>query len=123
MITIEEALKGIESAQDTIRNATALSSPTILSEQMMRLSQYTAILDAHLADYEKEYEVKLSNKILSKMQEGIKVTPAESMAKVELAEIKSQMLFLTRISASCWRQVGVAQSRINHLLQESKTNI
>jgi len=123
MIAIEEALKGIESAQDTIRNATALSSPTILSEQMMRLSQYTAILDAHLADYERDFELQLSSKILAKMKEGLKVTPAESLAKVELAEIKSQILFLTRISASCWRQVGVAQSRINHLLQESKTNI
>jgi len=123
MIAIEEALKGIESAQGAIRNAQALSSPTILSEQMMRLSQYAAILDSHLAQFEKDYEMQLSSRILEKMREGMKVTPAESMAKVELAETKAQILFLTRYSGSCWRQVGVAQSRINHLLQESKTNI
>jgi hypothetical protein len=120
---LEAALNGLRDAQDKLANATAITSPTEISTQMMRLSQYAAAVDSHLAEYEREYEIKLSAKILEYINSGKKVSPSETLAKMELYEIRSQIKFLERLTSSAWKQVGVAQSRYNHLTQESRTNI
>ena len=123
MIELQPALDGMNDAKDKLRNATAVVSPTILSEQMYRLSQFTGVIDEHLADYEKEYSVKLAANILNKIRLGMKVSPAETQTKMEMIDIKSQIDYLDRISKSAWKQLGIVQSRINHLVLESKTNI
>lgn len=120
---LEAALNGLRDAQDKLANATAITSPTEISTQMMRLSQYAGAVDSHLAEYEREYEIKLSAKILEYINSGKKVSPSETLAKMELYEIRSQIKFLERLTSSAWKQVGVAQSRWNHLTQESRTNI
>jgi len=123
MLSLEDALKGVSSAQDKLRNATAIISPVIMSEQMIRLSQYVGALDEHLAEYEKEYDIQLAAKILNKHKEGMKISPAETLSKMELAEVRGQISYLSRISSSAWRQVNVIQSRIQHLRTESMTNV
>lgn len=123
MLSLEDTLTGLSDAQDKLRNATAIVSPVIMSEQMMRLSQYAGSLDEHLAEIEREHEIKTSAKILEYINSGMKVSPAETKAKIEMSESKAQILYLTRLSGSAWRQVGTIQSRINHLFTESKTNI
>jgi len=109
--------------QRALRTSAAIVSPTIMSEQMMRLSQYAGALDEHLAELEKEYEIVVTARIQKYMKEGIKTSPAETKAKTELGEQKGQILYLTRLSSSAWRQVGTIQSRVNHLKTESQTNI
>ena len=123
MLSLKEALIGLSDAQDKIRNATAIVSPVILSEQMMRLSAYAGSIDEHLADFEQEYETNFASKILGYMNEGMKVSPAEVRSKMELSEIRGQIAYLSRLSSSAWRQIGTIQSRINHLKQEAGTNI
>lgn len=122
-MNLELALKGLKDTQDKLGDATAITSPTEISTHMMRLSQYAAAVDSHLAEYERDYETQLSAKILGYINEGMKVSPAEIKAKMELSEIRSQIKFLERLTSSAWRKVGVAQSRWNHLSQESRTNI
>lgn len=123
MLSLDEALRGLSSAQEKLRNATAIISPVIMSEQMIRLSQYVGALDEHLAEYEKEYDIQLAAKILNKHKEGMKISPAETLSKMELAEVRGQISYLSRISSSAWKQVNVIQSRIQHLRTESMTNV
>lgn len=119
-MNLDVALKGLKDAQDKLGDATAITSPTEISTQMMRLSQYASAVDAHLAECEKEYEIKLSAKILGYINEGMKVSPSETLAKMELAELNGQIKFLTRLTSSAWRQVTTAQSRYNHLIDKTK---
>lgn len=119
---LEAALNGLRDAQDKLANATAITSPTEISTQMMRLSQYAAAVDSHLAEYERDYETQLSAKILGYMK-SMKATPAETLARCEMGETNGQIKYLKRIVGSAWDQVGVAQSRYNHLTQESRTNV
>lgn len=123
MLELSSALNGMASAQERLRTATAIISPTIMSEQMMRLSQYAGAVDEHLAEFEKEYEIMLSASILKKIKDGMKVSPAEVQSKMELSEIRGQIAFLSRLSSSAWKQVSIVQSRINHLVRESQTTI
>ena len=123
MISLEVAIKGLGDTRERLHNAAALGNPTILSEQMMRMAQYAAILDEHLAGLEKEYDITLSATILRFIKDGYKTSPAETQAKIELAEIRGQIDYLTRLSSSAWRQTSIIQSRINHLSSEARTNI
>ena len=46
---LETAVKGMLSAEEALRNAQAIGSPAILSEQMMRLASYLGAVEQHLA--------------------------------------------------------------------------
>jgi hypothetical protein len=123
MTTLDLALEGLFDAQANLNNAMAIESPIIMSKQMMRQSQYLGIVDRYLGEVEQEYEIKLSVIMKQQMNEGMKATPAEAYAKMELAEIKGQIVFLKRISSSASNQISTIQSRIKHIINESQTNI
>lgn len=121
---LDKAIKGMLDAEAKLRTAKGIVSPTVLSEQMMRLSQYLGAVEEHLAGYEKDYEVTLAQKLHNFMiTQGLKPTPAEARAKMELGDTKGQIAYLSRLVSSGWRQVGVIQSRINHLVREAQTQV
>lgn len=118
---LDKAVKGMLDAESSLRTKQGISNPTVMSEQMMRLSQYLGAVEEHLADYEKEYEVSLAQKLKEYMiYQDMKPTPAEARAKMDLGETKGQLVYLSRLVTSGWRQVGVIQSRINHLIREAQ---
>lgn len=119
---LDKALAGMFDAQNTLRSKEGVSNPVLLSEQMMRLSTYVSAVEEKLAEYERDYEqqyaVSLRERMLGK---GLKVTQAEREVDIELSELKGQIKYLTRLVASAWRTVGVAQSRINHLIKQAES--
>lgn len=119
---LDTALKGMFATQNKLRTPEGVMNPTFMSLQMARLAQYTGSVEEHLARYEKEYEEEFGRKRKEYMiDQKMKATPAEAMAEMELAETKGQVKYLTRLTASAWKQVGVIQSRHNHLVIESQT--
>lgn len=121
---LEISIKGLLDAEGKLSTPQGVNSPTFISLQMQRLSQFTSNADNILAEYERDYEQEYAKKLKKYIiGEGMKPTPAERMVDMELGELKGQIKYLTRITASAWRRIGVAQSRFNHLMQESKTNI
>lgn len=121
---LDVALKGMFDAENALRSKMGVNNPTFMSEQMMRLSQYTGAVEEKLADHEKEYEIKLAVQLKKYMlDEKMKPTPAEARAKMDLGETKGQIAYLSRLVSSAWKQVGVIQSRINHLAREAGTQM
>lgn len=121
---LNKALEGLFDAEGKLRSREGVSNPSFMSEQMARLSQYTGAVEEKLAEYEKEYEVKYAVELKERMiNEHMKVTQAEREVDIELAELKGQIKYLTRIVASSWKQVGVTQSRFNHLTALAGTQI
>jgi hypothetical protein len=115
---LDTAIKGMLDAQDKLRTKSGTSEPDAISEQMQRLAQYTGAVELHLATFERDYEIRLGKKLGEYITGGSSASAAESRVRVEMAEEKGQVKYLTRIVASAWRQVGVAQSRHNHLTRE-----
>lgn len=121
---LDKAIKGMLDAESQLRSRQGVSNPTVMSEAMMRLSQYLGAAEEHLASYEKDYEVNLSLMLKKYMlEQNMKPTPAEARAKMDLGETKGEIAYLSRLVSSGWRQVGVAQSRINHLIREAQTQM
>lgn len=121
---LNKALEGLFDAEQCLRSTEGISNPVYMSTHMMRLSQYTGAVEEKLAEYEKDLEIQ-SGKLLKDymINKKMKATPAEAMVGMEMAEVKGQVKYLTRVTASAWRQVGVIQSRINHLVREAGTQI
>lgn len=121
---LDTAIKGIFDAEGKLRSTQGVDNPVFISENMMRLSHYTGAAENHLAEYEKDYEIKFATELKIRMFEELKkVTQAEREVDIELAELKGQIKYLTRLIASAWKQVGVAQSRFNHLTTLASTQV
>lgn len=118
------ALEGMLKAQAGLRSSEAISNPTFLSKTMMTLSSFTSAVEEHLAGYEKEFEVRSARELKIRLiDHQMKVTQAEREVDIKLAELKGQIKYLTRLVKSAWAQVGVIQSRYNHLIKEATTQI
>jgi len=121
---LDKALQGMFDSQNKLRSKEGINNPSFISTQMQRLSQWIGIVEEHLADYEKDYEVNQAIMLKKYMlDEQLAVTAAEKRVKIELGEVKGQVVYLTRLTGSAWKQVGVAQSRVRHLVQESTTQL
>lgn len=117
---LNKALEGLFDAEKSLRSTEGINNPVYMSTHMMRLSQYTGAVEERLAEYEKDIEQQ-SGKLLKEymIDEKMKVTQAERMVDIEMSETKGQIKYLTRVTGSAWKQVGVIQSRINHLTREA----
>jgi hypothetical protein len=123
-MNLETSLKGMLSAEEALRSKEGVNNPVYSSEQMMRLSTYASAVEEHLAQYEKDFEIRYAKELKQRLfQDNAKVTQVEREVDIILAELKAQIKYLTRLVNSAWRQVGVIQSRINHLTREATTQI
>lgn len=121
---LDVAVKGMLKTEANLRSREGIMNPVYMSENMMRLSQYTGAVEEKLADYERDLERQTAQLLRQYLiDEKIPVTKAERLVKSELGETKAQVVYLTRIVGSAWKQVGVIQSRINHLVRESQTQV
>lgn len=121
---LDVALQGLFDAENSLRTPSGISNPVLMSEQMMRLSQYAAAVEETLAGLERDFEVKYATLLKERVLDGrMKVTQAEREVNIAIAEEKGQIKYLARIVSSAWKQVGVIQSRINHITREAITQI
>lgn len=116
------ALAGIFATETKLRSSQGMNDPHFMSLQMMVLSQYTAAAEEKLAEYERDFEQTTAKELKIRLIDNhMKVTQAEREVDIETAELKGQLKYLTRVVKSAWAQIGVIQSRINHLVRESQT--
>lgn len=115
---LENSIKAMLGAQDDLRTKRGVLDPDYISLQMQILANATALVETHLASFERDYEVTLGRKLGEYIVGGASASAAETRVRSELAKEKGEIKYLTRIVKSAWLQVGVAQSRHNHLTKE-----
>ena len=118
---LEVAITGMLDARNQLRNKRGVSDGTFISEQMMRLTQYTGAVEEHLAVFEEELEVAEMKEFDSQLTQGKSVNMSETLAKQKVGSLKGKIAYLKRLVNSSWSIIGVAQSRFNHLNAEHKT--
>lgn len=121
-MNLDQALKGVFDAENSLRTPRGVIDPSVMSLQMIRLSQYLGAVEEKLAEYERDLDIQ-SATILKEylIDKKMKVTQAERLLDIEISELKGQIKYLNRIVASGWKQTGVVQSRINHLIKQSES--
>lgn len=134
-ITLEQALLGIADAEQHLASREAIVSPSIISQQMYRLGQYTSALEKILGDCEAEYEKKWATQysmytepytVVDKngkesKAKSMSATAAENRANIDCAADKGNLKRLKRYVDSSWKNQTGAMARINHLIAEHKS--
>jgi len=115
---LETALSIMFQTQDSFATKRGVSDPDYISQQMQVLANATAIVERQLAQFEREYEIHLGKSLGEYIAGGSSASAAETRVRTELAKEKGEVKYLARIVKSAWSQVGVAQSRHNHLTKE-----
>lgn len=116
------ALKYLLEAETRMQTPFATNNPSLMSKTMARMSTYAGVIEEKLAEYERNYEIHQAQLLKKFMiNEKLSVTAAEKRVKIEIGDLKGQIMYLSRIIGSAWRQIGVLQSRINHLIKMSET--
>ena len=117
-MNLEQALNIMLETQGNFATKRGVSDPDYISQQMQILANATALVETHLATFERDYEVTLGRKLGEYIAGGSSASAAETRVRSELATDKGQIKYLTRLVKSAWSQVGVSQSRHNHLTRE-----
>jgi len=117
---LEKSIKIMLETQDNFATRRGVEDPDYISQQMQILANATALVERELAGFERSYEITLGKKLGEYIAGGSSASASESRVRSELAKEKGEVKYLTRIVGSAWRQVGVAQSRHNHLTREFK---
>lgn len=122
-MTLDESIKGLLKTRELLQSIRGVTDPVFISENMQRLSQYTGAVEVHLADLEEQLENEEMSKFLDYLKQGKSVNMSETLAKQEVGSLKGKIAKLSRLVKSSWSIISTSQSRINHLIKESGTQI
>ena len=117
------ALRGMLDAEAKLSQESALRNPSLISEQMYRLGQYTSAVEKHLGDAEEEYERESARVYSEALRTEKSATAAKNLTEMEMAEKKGQIKRLSRYVSSSWRIHTACMARYNHLSQEMKGSV
>jgi len=115
---LEQAIKIMLETQGNFATRRGINDPDYISQNMQILANATALVEQHLAGFERDYEVSLGRKLGEYISGGASASASETRVRSELAKEKGEIKYLTRIVKSAWSQVGVSQSRHNHLTKD-----
>ena len=119
---LDEALEKLFKVQNSLQEPRFTENPGLMSQAMMRMSVFATAIEEKLAEYEQDYKIKEAQTYKKTLlDEKLSATAAEKHIKIELGVEKAKITYLTRIVSAAWDEIGVLQSRINHIVKFSET--
>lgn len=120
---LSTAVKGMLQEREALNSPEGLSSPTFISERIQTLAQYVGVIELELAEKESQTTIAEAKKYKEYMAEGKKTSTAKDLAKFDFVEEHAEIDKLKRYITSSWKLVSTSQSRIKHLIEESRNQI
>lgn len=117
------AVQGMLDARNALQQPEGVSMPVFISEQIQRLAQYTGAIEETLAGYESDLVKNEAGRFKEYMTGGKSANMASNLLKFDLTNERAEIVKLTRYANSSWKIIGVSQSRIKHLIEESRNQI
>lgn len=119
----EDALKGLLKERDALRQIEGVFSPTYISEHMQRLAQYVSIMEEKIGQDEERLDKKEADLFAKYIKQGKSVNAAQNTIKYELAAERAEISKINKLISTSWKHIGVAQSRIKHLIAEANNQV
>lgn len=119
---LQTAVDAMMKTRGALQSKQGVSNPSFISENMQRLTMYTAAVEVHLAELEEEHETNMTTKFVKYTNGEFAISPsaAETKVRFETGITKGKVAKLKRYVSSSWQIVSTAQSRWNHLNTEYK---
>lgn len=120
---LSTAITGMLDTRKALDTPQGLSSPTYISEQIQTLAQYVGVIELIVADKESDLTIKEAAKYKEYMNNGKKTSTAKDLARFDFTVEHAEITKLSRYISSSWKIVSTSQSRIRHLIEESRNQI
>lgn len=117
------AIKGMLEVRDALDSPQGIFTPTFISLKIQELAQYVGAIEIIIADKEEALSLKEAAKYKEYLDSGKKTSAAKDLARYDFVADHAEITKLTRYVSSSWKIVSTAQSRIRHLIEESKNQI
>jgi hypothetical protein len=118
------AVNSMLETREALRKQEGLSNPTYISEQIQKLAQYTGAVEEILAEDEAQLVKDEAAKFKSYMNDhGKSPNMASNLLRYDFVDDRAEIVKLTRLCNSAWKIIGVAQSRVKHLIAEATNQI
>lgn len=117
------AVAGMLEVRDALDSPQGIFTPTFISLKIQELAQYVGAIEIIIADKEEALALKEAAKYKEYLDSGKKTSAAKDLARYEFVADHAEITKLTRYVSSSWKIVSTAQSRIRHLIEESKNQI
>lgn len=117
------AIKGMLEVRDALDSPQGIFTPTFISLKIQELAQYVGAIEIIIADKEEALSLKEAAKYKEYLDSGKKTSAAKDLARYDFVADHAEITKLIRYVSSSWKIVSTAQSRIRHLIEESKNQI
>lgn len=120
---LQTAITGMLQMRKALQQSEGLSSPTFISEKIQILAQYVGAIEIILSDKESDLTVKEAKRYKEYIDTGKKTSTAKDLARFDYIEDHAEINKLSRYISSSWKIVSTSQSRVKHLIEESRNQI
>lgn len=120
---LSTAVNGMLTVRNALCSPEGISSPTFISRKIQTLAQYVGVIEIILGEKEESLSLQEAKIYKAYLAKGMKPTPAKELAKADLVVEHAENTKLARYISSSWKIVSTSQSRIRHLIEESKNQI
>lgn len=121
-MNLDKALEGMMKARKALQTLQG-DTPTLISEQMQILAQYTSMVEEGLADLEEVVAKSTNEMYKSEIESGKSIHAASVSAKAHHNDENAKIAKVSRLVTSSWRLVSASQSRLKHLVAEANNQL
>lgn len=122
-MNLDTAIAGVLQERSALQQMEGTPNPSYLSEHMQLLSQYNSILEELVGDEKKKLEVREAELFEKYRAKGMSVNASEVQTKYDVVADRAEVNRLQSLVNSSWRFISATQSRIKHLIEESRNQI
>jgi hypothetical protein len=120
---LSTAVAGMLDTRKALDSPEGLFSPTFISSKIQELAQYVGAIEVILAEKEEQLTIQEAAAYKAYMNAGKKTSTAKDLARYDFVTEHAEINKLQRYVNSSWKIVSTSQSRIRHLIEESKNQI
>ena len=122
-MNLATSIAGVLQEREALQQSEGLSNPSYISEHMQALSQYVAALDDAVREEEKKLDVHESKLFKQYRLDGKSVNASQIQIKYEMMEDRAELTSNNRLVSGSWKFINACQSRLKHLVEESKNQL
>lgn len=117
------AIAGMLETRNALNSPEGISLPTFISEKIQILAQFVGVIEITLAEKEESLAINEAKKYKEYIDAGKKTSTAKDLARFNFIAEHAEINRLSRYISSSWKIVSTSQSRVKHLIEESKNQI
>jgi hypothetical protein len=120
---LKTAIEGMLTVRAELQQPEGVSLPTFISEKIQILAQFVGVIEITLAEKEELLAINEAKKYKEYIDAGKKTSTAKDLARFDFIAEHAEINRLSRYISSSWKIVSTSQSRVKHLIEESKNQI